>query len=98
VCCDFARHPPHKGFTDRLATLRAERAALERAVKHQLLDHYRRQRRMPAGPLPALLSRRERNRLIARGEWEHSIGLAKIIPWVRDAARRIAERLRPPRN
>jgi hypothetical protein len=59
-----------------------------RQIAH-LLDLYRQQRRLPAGPLAALVSRQTRTRIICRGELEHVLGLSKIIPRVRDAARRL---------
>ena len=94
MCFDFAPDPRAKEFTDRLAALRAARPALTRAAARRLLDLYRRQRKMSAGPLAALVSRRTRARIIAQGECEHVLGLSGVIPAIRDAARRLVARLR----
>lgn len=91
--CDFAPRPDSK-LNVRLARLRAARPTLERDVARHLLDLYRQQRRLPAGPLAALVSRQTRTRIICRGELEHVLGLSKIIPRVRDAARRLGSLMR----
>jgi hypothetical protein len=89
------RDPRSDGFTGRLAALRAARPALELAATRRLLDLYRRQRKMPAGPLAALVSRRTRARIVAQGELEHALGLSGTIPRLRDAVQWLAARLRP---
>ena len=91
--CDFVRHPRSKlaYCADRL---RKERPQLESAVARHLLDTYRRRRTMLTGPLTALVSSRTRARIIVRGEIEHRLGLNVIVPVVRDAALRLAARLR----
>jgi hypothetical protein len=94
VCGDFARDPRASKFNARLAALRAEQPALERDVARHLLDLYRQQRRLPAGPLAALVSRQTRAQIICRGELEHVLGLSKIIPRVRDFVRRLGSLLR----
>ena len=109
MCCDFAAVAPsdesrraaelRRAWLElerRVARLRRARPELERAVARHLLDLYRRRRKMLPGPLAALLSPRTRTRIIARGEIEHVLGLNLIIPAVRDAALRLAARLRHP--
>ena len=91
--CDFARHPRSK-LAPCVDRLRKERPQLERAVARHLLDDYRRQRKMLAGPLTALVSPRARARIIVRGEIEHRLGLNVIVPVLRDAALQLAARLR----
>ena len=91
--CDFARHPRSK-LAHCVDRLRKDRPQLERAVARHLLDDYRRRRTMLTGPLAALVSPQARARIIVRGEIEHFLGLNVIVPVVRDAALRLAARLR----
>jgi hypothetical protein len=94
VCCDFAAHPRSRSLTHHLAALRAARPALERTAARRLLDFYRRRRRLPSGPVAALVSRRTRARIVARGEIEHALGIAGLIPRLRADTHRLAARLR----
>ena len=53
-------------------------------------------RTLPADPAAALLTPQARALLITRGELEHRLRLTKIIPAVREAARRLAALSRRP--
>jgi hypothetical protein len=94
VCCDFAAHPRSRKINRHLAALRAARPALERTAERRLLDVYRQHRRLTNGPVAALVSSRTRARVIARGEIEHALGIAWLIPRLRAAMHRLTARLR----
>lgn len=69
--------PPNSRFSQALAAGLARRPALVKEAADRVLNHYRRTRRLPPRPVPALLPRTTLAWLIVRGEAEHRLGLVR---------------------
>jgi hypothetical protein len=77
-----------------MAAIRAARPALRRQAKHVLLDYYRKHRKLPKNALLSLVGSRALYRIVARGEIEHTLGIA----WVLRHARRFCDFVAAPRK
>ncbi len=75
------------GLRKRRAALRAARPRLEREAAARLLDLYRRDRKLSPGPLTALIGQQTLFAIIARGEAEHRLGIAKAMLRLHELAR-----------
>lgn len=82
ACCDFEMRDER--LRKRLAALRAARPRLEREASARLLDLYRRDRKFSPGPLTALIGQQALFGIIARGEAEHRLGIAKAMLRLRE--------------
>jgi len=74
--------PPRRDNTlrARLAAIEAAAPECRRQAERIILAHYRAKRRLPPDPVPLIISRQRRNKLICRGELEHMLGLALVLP------------------
>ena len=93
MCCDFSPSP-NSEITARLAALRAAKPALERRMANELLDFYRRRRRLPVSPAPMLVDQLVRARIVTRGEIEHALGIAGLVRRLHALGRRLRRRWR----
>jgi hypothetical protein len=83
-----------KHLRRRIAAIRAARPALRRQAKHVLLDYYREHRKLPKNALLSLVGSRALYRIVARGEIEHTLGIARFLRH----ARRVCEFVAAPRK
>lgn len=97
MSCDF-RAPPNDEISFRLAAIKAARPALERRLGRALLDYYRARRRLPNTPARTLVSERALARIVARGEIEHRLRIARLIACLRAFSKRLAHRRAPERH
>jgi hypothetical protein len=72
-----------KQIRKRMAAIRAARPALRRRAERFLLNYYREHRKLPRGPLLSLVGSRALYRIVARGEIEHTLGIARLSREVR---------------